>query len=126
MPGVYPRLCVNSLAVSATFRPSGVLVPLVTPFDDRGAVDFDALGALATRALDAGAAGVVALATTGEPTSLDDGERTAVVAVCAEACAGRDAVLGVGAGTDDTRTTIACHAARGDVAAPASLALGPC
>src|SRR5690349_23987816 len=58
MPGVYPRLCVNSPAVSATFRPSGVLVPLVTPFDDRGAVDFDALGALATRALDAGAAGV--------------------------------------------------------------------
>ena len=125
MPGVYPRLCVNSPAVSATFRPSGVLVPLVTPFDDRGAVDFDAVGALATRALDAGAAGVVVLATTGELTSLDDGERTAVVAVCAEACAGRDAVLVVGAGTNDTRTTIARHAALADVPAAASLAVVP-
>ena len=64
--------------MSASFRPSGVLVPLVTPFDEAGAVDFPALGRLAARALDAGAAGVVALATTGEPTSLDDGLRTTI------------------------------------------------
>ena len=111
--------------MSASFRPSGVLVPLVTPFDEAGAVDFPALGRLAARALDAGAAGVVALATTGEPTSLDDGERTAVVAVCAEACAGRDAALVVGAGTNDTRTTIARHQALADVPAAASLAVVP-
>jgi 4-hydroxy-tetrahydrodipicolinate synthase len=125
MPRVYPRRCVDSPGVTATFRPSGVLVPLVTPFDEAGEVDFHALGRLATRALDAGAAGVVALATTGEPTSLDDGERTAVVAVCAEACARRDGVLVVGAGTNDTRTTIARHEALADVPAAASLAVVP-
>ena len=40
-----PEPCVDSSAVSASFRPSGVLVPLVTPFDERGAVDLGALEA---------------------------------------------------------------------------------
>ncbi len=126
MPGVYPSRCVDSSSVSASFRPSGVLVPLVTPFDERGAVDVAALRGLADRALDAGAAGIVALATTGEPTSLDDAERTAVVTACAEACAGRDAALVVGAGTNDTRTTIARHEALAGVpGVTASLAVVP-
>ena len=112
--------------MNASFRPSGVLVPLVTPFDAAGAVDLEALRGLAEQALAAGAAGVVALATTGEPTSLDDGERTAVVAVCAEVCAAREAVLVVGAGTNDTRTTILRHEALADVpAVAASLAVVP-
>jgi len=126
MPEVYPSGCVDSPAVSASYRPSGVLVPLVTPFDDRGAVDLAALHGLATRALDAGARGVVALATTGEPTSLDDEERAAVLAACADACAGREATLVVGAGTNDTRTTIARHEALAGVpGATASLAVVP-
>ena len=87
--GVYPSRCLDSADVSASFRPSGVLVPLVTPFAVGGAVDLGALRGLAEHALGAGAAGLVALATTGEPTSLDDGERAAVVAVCAEVCAQR-------------------------------------
>ncbi len=112
--------------MSASFRPSGVLVPLVTPFAADGAVDLDALGGLADRALAAGAAGIVALATTGEPTSLDDRERAAVVAVCAEVCAAREAVLVVGAGTNDTRTTIQRHEALADVpGVAASLAVVP-
>jgi 4-hydroxy-tetrahydrodipicolinate synthase len=112
--------------MSASFRPSGVLVPLVTPVAADGAVDLDALRGLAERALAAGAAGIVALATTGEPTSLDDGERAAVVAVCAEVCAARKAVLVVGAGTNDTRTTILRHEALADVPdVAASLAVVP-
>jgi 4-hydroxy-tetrahydrodipicolinate synthase len=112
--------------MSASFRPSGVLVPLVTPFDADGAVDLEALRGLAERALAAGAAGIVALATTGEPTSLDDGERAAVVAVCAEVCASREAVLVVGAGTNDTRTTILRHEALAEVpGVAASLAVVP-
>ena len=69
---------------------------------------------------------VVALATTGEPTSLDDAERAAVVSACAEACAAATAVLVVGAGTNDTRTTIARHEALADVpGVAASLAVVP-
>ncbi len=69
---------------------------------------------------------MVALATTGEPTSLDDAEREAVVATCARVCADLGAVLVVGAGTNDTRSTIARHEALADVrGARASLAVVP-
>jgi 4-hydroxy-tetrahydrodipicolinate synthase len=60
--------------MASDFRPAGVFVPLVTPFEAQGGVDLDALAGLAERVLAAGASGVVALATTGEPTSLDDDE----------------------------------------------------
>jgi 4-hydroxy-tetrahydrodipicolinate synthase len=101
-------------------------VPLVTPFDERDRVDLDALGGLADEVLASGAKGVVALATTGEPTSLDEAERDAVVATCAEACARHEAILIVGAGTNDTRTTILRHEALGGIpGAQASLAVVP-
>ena len=112
--------------MTSPFRPAGLLVPLVTPFDERDRVDVDALEALAASVLAQGAAGVVALATTGEPTSLDQDERDAVVAACARVCADRGAVLLVGAGTNDTRTTIARHERLADVPGVAgSLAVVP-
>lgn len=61
---------------------SGVFVPLVTPFDADGSVDIRALAALAESVLAAGAAGLVALGTTGEPATLTPRERAEVVAVC--------------------------------------------
>ena len=86
----------------------------------------EALERLAGEVLDAGAAGIVALATTGEATSLDEAERGEVVAACARVCADRGAALLVGAGTNDTRTTIARHEALADVAGVrASLAVVP-
>jgi 4-hydroxy-tetrahydrodipicolinate synthase len=112
--------------MASDFRPTGVFVPLVTPFTEADGVDVDALEALAAEVLGAGAAGIVALATTGEPTSLDDSEREAVVAVCARVCADRGRTLVVGAGTNDTRTTIARHEALAEVpGVRASLAVVP-
>jgi 4-hydroxy-tetrahydrodipicolinate synthase len=112
--------------MASDFRPSGVYVPVVTPFTDEDRVDLDALEALTAAVLDDGAAGVVALATTGEPTSLDDAERDAVVAAVARVCADRGGTLIVGAGTYDTRTTIARHEALADVpGVRASLAVVP-
>ena len=109
-----------------SFRPERLLVPLITPFDETGRVDEDALERLADDALAAGAAGVIALATTGEPTSLDELEQASVVSVCARVCTDRDAVLLVGAGTNDTRTTITRHEALASVpGARASLAVVP-
>ncbi|HET6509302.1 MAG TPA: dihydrodipicolinate synthase family protein [Baekduia sp.] len=99
----------------SAYRPSGLYVPVVTPFDADDRVDVGALENLAAHALDAGAKGVVALSTTGEPTSLDDAERAATVAALARVCADRGAELIVGAGTNDTRTTIARHEALGDL-----------
>ena len=104
----------------------GVYVPLVTPFDRHDRVDLEALERLTDDVLAAGAAGVVALATTGEPTSLDDEERDAVVAACSRVCTDRGAGLIVGAGTNDTRTTLGRHEALADVpGVTASLAVVP-
>src|SRR5947209_1625540 len=112
--------------MASALRTGGLLVPLVTPFDERGAVDLGAVETLAADVLDGGASGVVALATTGEATSLDEAERGSVIDACARVCSDRDATLVVGAGTNDTRTTIARHEALADVpAARASLAVVP-
>jgi 4-hydroxy-tetrahydrodipicolinate synthase len=111
--------------MASDFRPRGVYVPLVTPFDEHDRVDHAALAELAARVLDEGASGIVALATTGEPTSLDEDERAAVVATIAEVTTARGATLIVGAATNDTRTTIARHEALADTPADASLAVVP-
>jgi 4-hydroxy-tetrahydrodipicolinate synthase len=112
--------------MSSDYRPTGVLVPLVTPFDETGRVDVESLEALGRGAIADGAAGLVALATTGEAHALDDAERAEVVAVCSRVCDEEDAVLVVGAGTYDTRVTIARHEALAGVAAVrASLAVVP-
>jgi len=104
----------------------GVYVPLVTPFLDDGSIDFDSLQRLAGDVLDAGATGLVALATTGEATSLTEQERADVVAAFAEISSDRGTPLIVGAGTNDTATTVARHIALADVpAAVASLAVVP-
>jgi 4-hydroxy-tetrahydrodipicolinate synthase len=78
---------------------TGVYVPLITPFDEAGDVALDALAALAHEMLDGGAAGLVALGTTGEPGALSPAERRAVVQVVTAVCRERAARLLVGANT---------------------------
>ena len=85
----------------------GVYVPIVTPFDASGPVPVNALEALAHRLLDAGAAGLVPLGTAGEGPLLDDDERARVVETCARVCAARGRQLIVGAGSNDTRRSVA-------------------
>jgi 4-hydroxy-tetrahydrodipicolinate synthase len=112
--------------MSSTYRPSGLFVPVITPFAADGRVDLDTLERLAAEVLDAGATGLIALSTTAEPTALDGAERDAVVAACARVCADRGAELVVGAGTNDTRTTIERHEALASVpGVVASLAVVP-
>jgi 4-hydroxy-tetrahydrodipicolinate synthase len=85
---------------------AGVYVPLVTPFSTDGRLAGEALERLAHAFLDAGAAGLVALGTTGEPATLIADERRAVVDICARVCRERSATLIVGAGTNDTRGSV--------------------
>jgi 4-hydroxy-tetrahydrodipicolinate synthase len=84
----------------------GVYVPLITPFATDGSVALDAVERLSHQYLDAGSAGIVALGTTGETSSLDAAEQRAVIDTCARVCAGHDAQLIVGAGTNSTAKTI--------------------
>ena len=107
-------------------RIEGLYVPLVTPFDAGGAVDLGALERLAVEVLHGGAAGLVALGSTGEPFALSEAENAAVVDVCARVCADAGALLIVGAGSVDTRATVARHEALGSLpGAVASLAVVP-
>ena len=85
----------------------GVWVPLITPFDESGAVDVDAIERLCGEYLADGVAGIVALGTTGESPALDADEKRAVVEACSRVCAPRGAPLIVGTGTNNTRSTIA-------------------
>jgi 4-hydroxy-tetrahydrodipicolinate synthase len=81
---------------------SGVYVPLVTPFTPDGEVDTATLDRLAREVVADGAAGIVALGTTGEPAVLEDAERRAVLDVCAVVRRDTGTTLVVGAGGSGT------------------------
>src|SRR3954463_2733478 len=97
--------------MACDLMPTGLFPPLVTPFTEDDRADLEALERLTADVIGDGAAGVVALATTGEATSLTAEERDAVVATCAAVCMDKDALLVVGAGTNDTRATVERHEA---------------
>ena len=78
---------------------TGVFVPLITPFSTGGEVALPALEVLAHEVLDAGATGLLALGTTGEPSSLSPSEQQAVVDLVWRVCRERSAPLLVGAST---------------------------
>jgi 4-hydroxy-tetrahydrodipicolinate synthase len=83
----------------------GLYVPLITPFTDEGGLAPEALEKLAHAVLDSGAAGLVALGTTGEPATLTGPERRTVMDVCASVCRERGATLIAGAGSNDTASS---------------------
>ncbi|NMO52734.1 4-hydroxy-tetrahydrodipicolinate synthase [Actinoplanes sp. TBRC 11911] len=72
---------------------NGLYVPLITPFDADGSVAWGALERLAHTVLDEGAAGLVALGTTGEPSALTPAEREKVVSLLAGVCVSRGVPL---------------------------------
>jgi 4-hydroxy-tetrahydrodipicolinate synthase len=90
---------------------TGLYVPLITPFTASGELAPDALEGLARGVLDDGAAGVVALGTTGEPATLTEAERCRVLDVCARVCRERSATLIAGAGSNDTAASARALAA---------------
>ncbi len=86
---------------------NGVWIPLITPFDASGAVDVEAVERLCNEYLADGAAGIVALGTTGEAPALDADENAPSSTPVRGACAARGVPLIVGTGTNNTRSTIA-------------------
>ena len=80
----------------------GLYVPLITPFTGDGDLAPEALEGLAHRVLDSGAAGLVALGTTGEHATLTAAERRTVLDTCARVARERGVPLIAGAGSNDT------------------------
>jgi 4-hydroxy-tetrahydrodipicolinate synthase len=85
---------------------AGLYVPLITPFTADGRLATDALERLAHDVIDAGATGLVALGTTGEPATLSAEERRTVLDVCARVCREHRVTLIAGAGSNDTAGSI--------------------
>jgi len=84
----------------------GIHVPLVTPFAANGAVDVPSLERLAHHLLDQGAAGLVALGTTGEAPMLTGAERRTVIEACRRVSDAHGTPLTVGAGTIGTDESV--------------------
>ena len=106
-----------------TFR--GVVVPLVTPFDEGGALDLATVAPLVEFVLAGGVTGVVVAGTTGEGYALDLAERRDLLQAVQAAVGGRVPVL-LGVGGTATREALAqarlaaeCHADGLMLAAPA-------
>ncbi|MRH88728.1 4-hydroxy-tetrahydrodipicolinate synthase [Nocardia sp. SYP-A9097] len=85
---------------------TGLFVPLITPFTATGEIAASALEGLAHEVLDAGATGIVALGTTGEPDMLTAGERRRVLDICANVCAERQVPLIAAAGSNITASSV--------------------
>lgn len=76
-----------------TLTQPSVVVALLTPFGEDGAVDLAALREHVAFLLDAGVDAVMPCGTTGEGPLLEEDELAAVVAATVDACAGRVKVL---------------------------------
>lgn len=103
---------------------SGLYVPLITPFNAADEIDTVALESLAHSVLDDGAAGIVALGTTAEVSTLTIDERRRVVDICAAVCEDHGAALIVGAGSNDTGGSVGALAGM-DPRASAALTVVP-
>jgi 4-hydroxy-tetrahydrodipicolinate synthase len=85
---------------------TGVGVALITPFDNKGSVDFAALAAIIDRVIDGGVDYLLALGTTSETPTLTAAERVAVSRFIRERAAGRVSLM-VGIGGNCTADVVA-------------------
>jgi 4-hydroxy-tetrahydrodipicolinate synthase len=84
-----------------THKFTGLGVALVTPFDERGNIDFEALDRLVDSVVEGGVDYIVVLGTTAETHTLSQAERDAVARAIKERTAGRIPLV-IGMGGNDT------------------------
>ena len=102
----------------------GSIVALITPMDERGDVDDRALARLIDFHVDAGTAAIVAVGTTGESATLDEGEHCEVIARSVELAAGRVPII-AGTGANATAEAIRLTRCARDAGADAALLVTP-
>lgn len=83
----------------------GSVVALVTPFTEEGGIDWAALERLVEFQIEQGTAGILALGTTGESTTMTAEEDASVVKFVVDHVAGRVPVI-AGAGSNSTSTMV--------------------
>jgi len=82
-----------------------VLTAIVTPFDSRGAVDYERFRELALHLVENGSDGIVVAGTTGESPTLTDEERLELFSIAVDALAGKGTVV-AGTGTYSTAHSV--------------------
>ena len=101
-----------------------ILTAMITPFDDRGALNRGEAARLAAWLVERKNDGLVVAGSTGEGQTLDRDERRALFSAVKEAVAGRAAVI-ANAGTNDTRESAAAVQDAERAGADAILAVVP-
>ena len=101
-----------------------ILTAMVTPFDDRGAVDEEAAVTLMHHLVEHGSDGVVVCGTTGEGSTLSDDEHLGVVELAVQELGGRHTVI-AGAGSNDTRHAVHLTERATELGADAILSVNP-
>ncbi len=102
----------------------GSLVAMITPMQQDGSVDSDALGRLVEFHIEQGSDGIVAVGTTGESATLDMEEHCDVIRQVVEMAAGRIPVI-AGTGANSTTEAIALTRCAKESGADACLLVTP-
>lgn len=83
----------------------GIATALVTPFDEKERLDFDALGRIVERQILCGVKALVACGTTGEASTLCDDEKLEVISFVVKEARGKVKVI-AGAGGNNTKEVV--------------------
>src|ERR1700761_605852 len=107
-----------------TLPPGSSLTAMVTPFDDRGAIDEDATVALMHHLIDHGSDGLVVCGTPGEAAPMDDDEHLRVIELAVDEMKGTCPVI-AGVGSNDTRHAVKLTERATELGADALLSVNP-
>ena len=102
----------------------GVLTAIVTPFDERGAIDFEAFQALARHLIGNGSDGLVVAGTTGEGATMSDEEVLGLVRAAIDAV-GDDATVVANTGHISTSHSVELTERAHEAGADAFLVVTP-
>ena len=102
----------------------GIATALITPFTERGEVDYEAYGRIIDWQIESGIDALVSCGTSGEGPTLSDDEHKEVVRFCVERAAGRVPVI-AGTGSNDTAYAIELTRYACEVGADAMLVVTP-
>lgn len=102
---------------------NGILTAMITPFTD-GGVNFAELGKMIDYQIAGGSDAVVVLGTTGEPATMTEEEKTAVIEFSVKHAAGKIKVI-VGTGSNDTKKAVAASVKAEKLGADGVLAVTP-
>lgn len=102
----------------------GSIVALITPMQEDGGIDEESLRRLVDFHVDGGTSAIVAVGTTGESATLDEGEHCAVIRRVVELAAGRIPVI-AGTGANSTSEAVALTRCAQEAGADAALLVTP-